>query len=498
MKIVFVASEAFPFSKTGGLADVAGALPGAVAQEGVEVSLIVPAHRSRMLTSVPVPIDTGHLIRVPVGGEVVEGRILETRLPRADVPVYLIDRPAYFDRPGVYGEQGQDYGDNAARFVFFQRAALEACRLLQLKPDVVHCHDWQSGLVPTYLDEVYRGWAGSGLDGAGTMMSVHNVAYQGSFDASYLSLTGLDGRLFHPGRLEAYGRLNFLKAGLASADLIGTVSPAYARELQTPEGGWGLDGLFRARAHDLQGIVNGIDRDEWNPATDRHLIRRYDLESFDRGKAACKAELRRIAGLDASKPDRPLLAYVGRLDTQKGIDLLLRLADDLPRMAAQLVVLGTGLPEYEQALAELEARQLGRVRCFLTFSEPLAHQIDAAADLLLMPSRYEPCGLSQLYGLAYGAVPIVRQTGGLSDTVVDTTIAALGDGTATGFAFRDPDFEGLRWAVGRALDAWEDREAWARIVRTGMAADWSWGRSASAYIECYEEITHRQHRRAAS
>lgn len=496
MRILFVASEAFPYSKTGGLADVTGSLPGALARRGVDVTLIVPAYRTDATHAAAIT-GTGQVVRVPVGGEVLEGRILEARRPPGGVAVFLVERAPFFDRPGIYGEHGHDYADNPARFVFYQRAALEACRLLELEPDVVHCHDWQSGLVPTYIDEVYRRWPGSGLARAGTLMTVHNVAYQGSFEVSSLPLTGLDGRLFHWERLEAYGRLNFLKAGLAAADLISTVSPSYARELLTPEGGWGLDGLFRARSRDLRGIVNGIDRQEWDPAHDRHLVARYDSQTFASGKAACKAELRRIAGLDPSEPERPLLAYIGRLDRQKGIDLIVEMAEGLAHLDAQLVVLGTGSPEYERSLEALQARRPGRVRCFLTFSESLAHQIDGAADLLLMPSRYEPCGLSQLYGLSYGAVPVVRRTGGLADTVVDATPEALADGTATGFLFRDPDAQGLSWAIGRALRLREDRLAWSRIVRAGMRADWSWDRSAEAYLDCYEEIRSRRHRRAA-
>jgi starch synthase len=496
MNVLFLASEAYPFAKTGGLADVVAALPPALERQGCRVSLIIPAHRSTWHTG-PTPIDTGLRPLVPVHGESKEGKVFETRLPRCGVPVYLIDRPEYFDRPGLYSEWGHDYGDNAARFVFFQRAALETSRLLGLRPDIVHCHDWQTGLVPIYLNEVYRAWPGSGLRPTGTMLTVHNLAYQGSFEPYEFAQTGLDSRLFTSGLLEAYGRLNFLKSGLVTADLIGTVSPTYAREIQTPEGGWGLDGILRSRTTDLRGIVNGIDRTEWDPATDANLIMRYDASSFIAGKAACKAELRRVSGLSAAEPDLPLLAYIGRLDSQKGIDLLLGVADNLPATRAQLIVLGTGEPGFEHALRSLEARHPDQIRCCITFSERLAHQIDGGADLLLMPSRYEPCGLSQLYGLAYGAIPVVRRTGGLADTVVDATPEAIANGTATGFAFRDPDAQGLRWAIDRALTQRADRLNWNRIIQTGMRADWSWDRSAQAYLNCYEMIIREKNLRAA-
>jgi starch synthase len=492
LEVVLIASEAVPFAKTGGLADVVGALPVALARAGVGARVVIPCHRSVWSAGVPIEA-TGLTVRVPVGPRIVEGLVHRSHLPGSDVEVYLIDCPAYFDRPGIYQAQGVDYADNPARFVFFARAAIEAAARLNWRPDVFHVHDWPAALVPVYQEEVYRR---KGLHpGAGSLLTVHNLAYQGDFWPGEMAQTGLDPRLFNWRQLEAYGRLNFLKAGLVYADLIGTVSPTYAREIQTPALGRGLDGLLRSRAADLRAVVNGIDAEVWDPAADPSLVVNYDIETFRLGKAACKADLQRRAGLDV-RPDVPLLAQIGRLDPQKGWDLLASAADDLLRRDVQLVVLGQGHPRYHDLLERLVKAHPGKVRAFLEFADDLAHQIEAGADVFLMPSLYEPCGLSQLYSLRYGTVPVVRATGGLADTVVDATPAALAEGRATGFAFREATVEALRGAIGRALELWADRPAWDRLVSTGMRLDWSWDRGALAYRELYEETVRRRSARA--
>ncbi|RUL87322.1 glycogen synthase GlgA [Tautonia sociabilis] len=495
MKVLLLSAEVDPFAKTGGLADVAAALPRALRDLGHEVAVILPAYR-RALAAGPEIRDTGAIVRAPIARRSVEGRILASALPPGDVPVYLIDRPSYFDRRGLYGEDGQDYPDNCERFVFFQRAALEAIRVLGLSPDVIHCNDWQTGLVPVYLEEVYRRQPGSPFRAVGTVMTIHNLAYQGAFWHLDLPLTGLDWSLFNPARLEAHGLLNFLKAGLVYADVLSTVSPTYAREIQTPEGGRGLDGLLRARRGRLHGIVNGIDPTAWNPAIDPHLAARYTVRTWPAGKQANKAQLQAEAGLDP-RPELPLLAAIGRLDVQKGWDLIIEGAEALLSRNLQLVVLGTGDPRFERALDRLAAAHPGQLRAFLEFSQPRAHRIEAGADLFLMPSLYEPCGLNQLYSLAYGTVPLVRATGGLADTVVDATPEALRDGSATGFSFVEPSAEALIAAVDRALALWRCRDSWARLVDSGMRADWTWHRSARAYVELYDEAQRLRSSRSA-
>jgi starch synthase len=489
--VVVVAAEAVPFAKTGGLADVVGALPAALRRLGHAACVILPGYRQAWRVS-PPPADTRLAVQVPIAGRVIEGRIFEARLPGTEVPVYLVDRPEYFDRDDLYGRDGADFLDNCERFAFFDRAALEAIERLGLAPDIVHCNDWHTGLLPVYLAEAYRRRAG--YEAIGTLLTIHNLAYQGSFPRRDLPLTGLDARLFNYHQLEAYGRLNFLKAGIAYADRINTVSPSYAREIQTPEFGWGLDGLLRHRGAALSGIVNGIDPAAWDPRNDPHLARPYDAATVAAGKARCKADLQGRAGLPP-RPDVPLFAQIGRLDSQKGWDLILAIADDLLHDDIQLVVLGVGHFSYQEQLADLARRHPGKLRAFLLYCDALAHQIEAGADLFLMPSLYEPCGLNQLYSQAYGTVPIVRATGGLADTVVDAAPGALADGTATGFVFREATPHALRGAIGRALALWPDRRSWLRLVQAGMRADWSWDRSAREYVRLYDAI---RDRRAAS
>lgn len=493
LDVVIVAAEAVPLAKTGGLADVAGALPIALARLGVAATLIVPAYRQAWRGPTRLE-DTGLRLGVPIGPKTVEGRVLTAALPDSDARAFLIDQPAYFDRDGLYQERGLDYPDNAERFIFFDRAVLEAIRLLGLRPDVLHVNDWHTGLIPVDLEEFYR--TRPGFANVGTLLTIHNLAYQGLFPPSVMHLTGLDPRLFNWGQLEFHGQLGFLKAGLVFADMLNTVSPTYAREIQTAEFGRGLDGILRARGDDLRGIINGTDGTIWHPAGDRQLLARYDAETVEAGKFACKLQLQRLAGLP-ERPEVPVLAQIGRLDKQKGWDLVAALADDLLRRDVQLVVLGEGQPRYHELLDQLARRHPGKVRVFLEFSGSLAHRIEAGADILLMPSLYEPCGLNQLYSQAYGTVPIVRATGGLADTVTDADPSALADGSATGFVFHEPTPAAFRGAIDRALALWDDRDAWVRLILAGMSRDWSWERSARTYVQLYEEIGRRRRARVA-
>jgi starch synthase len=487
MHVVFVASEVFPFAKTGGLADVAGALPRALVHQGHRVALFMPCYR-RARSAGPDLVDTGLTLQIPVGARVVEGRVRESRLPGSEVPVYLIDQPDYFDRDGLYGNGVTDYDDNCERFVLFDRAVLETIRALRLQPDLIHCNDWQTGLIPVYCRTLYRNMPE--LSSTGTLLTIHNLAYLGLFWHWDMALTGLDWHLFNWRQLEFHGRLCFMKGGLVFADMLSTVSPSYAREIQTAKLGSGLEGLLRDRQADLRGIVNGIDMDAWSPLFEPMIPEHYDVTSVVQGKALCKAWLQKKAGL-AERPEIPLFAQIGRLDPQKGWDLLAEVADPILASDMQLVVLGVGHPKYHALLEDLARRYPGRFWAHLGFADDLAHQIEAGADLFLMPSLFEPCGLNQLYSLAHGTVPIVRATGGLADTVVDANPRTLADGTANGFRFAEPTAQALWQTIERAMALWPDRDAWLKLMRTGMNADWSWDRSAREYSRLYEEITRR-------
>ncbi len=387
----------------------------------------------------PVPqlTDTGITLQIPVGAQTVEGRVLESRLPGSNVKVYLIDQPRYFDRDGLYGSDGNDYDDNCERFVFFNRAVLEAIGPLGLRPDIIHCNDWQTGLDPGLPEDALS--TAAELAAAGSLLTIHNLAYLGLFWQWDMALTGLDWRLFNWRQLEFHGRLCFMKAGLVFADMLSTVSPTYAREIQTPRYGSGLDGLLRRPAGRPARDRQRNRPEVWSPsqrADARPQLRRGDASTA--GKAACKAWLQRRAGL-AERPDVPLFAQIGRLDPQKGWDLLAAVAERLLERDVQLVVLGEGDRKYHALLEDLARRYPGKCWAYLGFSDDLAHQIEAGADLFLMPSLFEPCGLNQLYSLAHGTVPIVRATGGLADTVVDTNPETLADGTANGFVFAEAD-----------------------------------------------------------
>ncbi len=483
MRVLFVSSEVAPFSKTGGLADVSGALPAAVARAGAEVRVVTPLYRS---------VREGDWELRPAG-EVGISRgdagercfVWEARLPEDGPPVWFVDDPPSFDRPGLYGEAGRDYPDNLRRFVRFCAAAMEWATTSGWVPDVVHCNDWQTALIPVYARTV----AGSAWEGVGTVLTVHNLAYQGLFPAHQFALLGLPGHLYAPEYLEFWGQVNLLKGGLVFADVLSTVSETYAREIQTPELGCGLDGVLRRRAHDLYGILNGVDYSVWDPRHDRYIPARYGPEDLS-GKAVCKAALQREVGL-REQPGVPLFGMVSRLVEQKGVDLVAACLDRFPAAGAQLVVLGTGDPAYEEQLRRAGERHPGWVAVRLGFDERLAHWIEAGCDAFLMPSRYEPSGLNQLYSLRYGTVPVVRRTGGLADSVVDATPEALDRDEANGFVFDAYSPEAFWGAVQRALAAYRDPVTWGKLVRAGMAADFSWDRAARRYVELYR-LAHRK------
>ncbi len=499
LNIVYLTSEAVPFAKTGGLADVCGTLPSRVSALGHRAAVIMPAFRS--VRQCGLPIETTDIsFAVPMGDRRLMGaRLLKSRLPDGDVPVWFIDQPQYFDREQLYGTASGDYPDNAERFAFFCRAALQAIARIGWTIDVVHCNDWQSGLVPALmkLNPVSLPWVSQ----AASMMTIHNLAYQGNFPPETFPLVGVDWQHFHHEMFEFYGNLSFLKTGIVAADMITTVSPRYAEEICGPEQGCGLDGVLRGARNRLVGITNGIDRSVWNPATDEHLTENYDVSNWKSGKAANKRSLQQQFGINVSE-ETPLIGLVGRLAIQKGWDLILpalrwHLSENRP---TQWIVLGSGDAAYEQELRELANQYPNRFALHIGFSDELAHRIEAGSDVFVMPSHYEPCGLNQLYSLRYGTVPIVTETGGLADTVTDCNAETLAAGTATGF-YVDQEFPGaprtpqaLDAAIGRALEIrFHQPHHWSQIIETGMRQDWSWRSSASKYIDAYEQTIALKH-----
>ena len=474
MEILFVASEVAPFSKTGGLGDVSEALPEALVAHGHAVAVVSPRYGG---------IDPGRAGFEPRHRAVrVRGEPTTVHVRRTGRLVhYLVEHEHFFGgRRGLYGEHGHDYPDNAERFAYLCRAALAVPAALGHRPRIVHLNDWQTALAAWLLRAEHA--EDPAISAARTVFTIHNLAYQGVFRKELLPALGLPWEVFRFDAMEFHDRLNLMKAGLVFADALTTVSPRYAAEIATPEGGEGLDPLLRHRRVDLHGILNGIDVRAWDPATDPALPAHFDLHRLA-GKRACKEALQREVGLPV-RADVPVVAVVSRLVEQKGIDLVLAALPELLRRELQLVVLGTGRHDWEGALARAAREHPHRLAVRLGFDEPLAHRIEAGADVFLMPSRYEPCGLNQLYSLRYGTVPVVREVGGLADTVEDFD----GWRRGTGFRFRDQEPKAMLVALWRALELRRDRRAWHAMVRRGMAQDFSWGRSAARYEELYDRL----------
>lgn len=496
LNILFATSEAVPFCKTGGLGDVCGSLPRALEQLGHRPTIILPAFRQVYEAGLPLE-PTGVEFEISIGQKQVHGRYLKSTLPGSNVPVYFVDNPDYYDRPDLYRDAGEDYRDNCERFTFYCRAALKAIGLLDLGTELVHCHDWTAGLIPAYLKTVLGDRPP--YDQIAALYTIHNLAYQGNFWHWDMALTGIDWKYFNWRQMEFYGNLSFMKTGIVFSDAVSTVSPTYAKEIMRPPLSCGLEGSLRHRENDLFGILNGADYDDWNPAIDKALgENNYDSTSFETGKVACKAALQRELGLP-ERPDVPLLAAIGRLADQKGFDLIARVAQQWSKERdAQWVILGTGDAKYHQVLGQLAEEYPQKVAVKLEFSNELAHRIEAGADMFLMPSQYEPCGLNQLYSLKYGTVPVVRRTGGLADTVVDTDPQTLAKGTATGFTFSEYTALALDDTLRRACELYSDRPVWRQLIVRGMEQDWSWSQSARQYVELYELTRARARREAFS
>jgi starch synthase len=493
LRIVMTASEAVPFFKTGGLADVTSALAVALEQRGHDVVLILPdytAVRRRIADRLPFVADSGLRFSIDMNGSSVPGSVNWTTLPGSHVRVFLVQQADYFSRPELYQENGIDYPDNCERFSFFSRAVVEICRQSVLRPHVIHCNDWQTGIIPGLVATRFA--SQPGFAQTATVMTIHNMAYQGQFWHLDLPLTGMDWRYFTHHHMEAWGKLNLLKTGLAFSDRITTVSPTYAREICTPEGGHGLDGLLRHRAGDITGILNGIDCNVWNPETDDLIPAHYSAKNFASGKAECKAALQTQLGLPL-RPNVPLIGMVSRMADQKGFDLIEACAQDVLADDVQMAFLGTGDPRCEEFIASLGEAYPDKVGVRIGFSEALAHLIEAGSDAFLMPSRFEPCGLNQMYSLRYGTVPIVRNVGGLADSVSDPETHPE---DATGFVFSDYRGAALLAVIRRALQTYHDRAVWEKLVRNGMQKDWSWTRSAQAYEGVYHTALERRRTRS--
>ena len=475
MHIAFAASEGVPFSKTGGLADVVGALPRALAAQGHQVSVYLPRYRQTKLVnsetvvrSITVPFDDEYRFCSVVSGGANGG-----------VTNYFVEYPAFFDRDALYGTPAGDYPDNAERYALFSRAVIEATKILGV-PQIFHCHDWQSALVPVLLRTLYA--EDPAFRDVATVFTIHNIGYQGLFPAEILPLLMLPWDLFTISKMEFFGQVNFLKGALVLSDYVTTVSRKYSQEIQTTEYGFGLEGVLRDRAATVTGILNGVDYSEWSPEVDKFTAAKYSPADLS-GKAQDKQELLAAFGIANTDAKMPVVGIVSRFAAQKGFDLIAQIMDRLAREDMILVVLGTGDKEYEEMFQRLQKQFPHKIAVKVAYDNAIAHKIEAGADMFLMPSRYEPCGLNQIYSLKYGTVPIVRATGGLDDTI-EPWDARTGKGT--GFKFYEYNGESLLLTIKSALQAFRDEASWQVLMRNGMARDFSWGASAKEYVKVYE------------
>ncbi len=485
LKVLFLSSEVTPLAKSGGLGDVAGALPLSLKHYGVDVRIAMPFYRVVKEAGFDKKILTRDL-EIPFGSTNLRADILETRLE--DIPVYLLEREDMYDRPNLYGNSREDYYDNLERFCFFGHAALRLVQHLDFDPDVVHCNDWQTGLVPSLLKGPYS--KVKALSNATSVFTIHNMGYQGIFPGDRMAVTGLPlGDFFHPGGMEYWGNISLLKAGIIYADVITTVSPTYAVEIQSPEHGMGMEGILKTRASSLYGILNGADYNKWDPGVDDYISSNYSA-GFMSGKARCKEALIKEMRLDPCLGKRPLWGIISRLDAQKGLDLVLKILDDIIGLDTGIVVLGSGDERIQGSIRKAEKRHQGRMAVFIGFNDSLAHRIIAGTDLLMIPSRYEPCGLTQMYALRYGTIPLVRATGGLNDTI-ETFEEKTRNGN--GFKFRPYDSGALLDEIKRAVRLFKNKRLWKRLMLNAMAADFSWERSAKSYMDLYSSISQRSH-----
>jgi starch synthase len=477
MHIAFAASECVPFSKTGGLADVVGALPKALAAAGHQVSVYLPRYRQTKLPdpqtvvrSITIPFDDHYRFCSIISGGNLGG-----------IRYYFVEYPAYFDREAIYGGAAGDYPDNAERFALFSRAVLEATKILGV-PHIFHCHDWQTALIPVLLHTQYA--TDPAFRDVATVFTIHNIGYQGLFSPDTLPLLTLPWDLFTISKMEFFGQVNFLKGALIYADFVTTVSRKYAQEIQTTEFGFGLDGVLHDRASTVAGILNGVDYDEWSPQADKFTIAKYSPEDLS-GKAKCKQDLLNSFGMAGADPKLPVIGIISRFASQKGFDLIAQIVDRLVREDLLMIGIGSGDKKYEEMFLRLNKQYPKKIAVKIAYDNALAHKIEAGSDMFLMPSQYEPCGLNQIYSLKYGTVPIVRATGGLDDTI-ESWDARTGKGT--GFKFSEFSGEVLLLTIKNALLAFRDQSSWQTLMRNGMKKDFSWDASAKEYIRIYERV----------
>lgn len=478
MKILFASSEVLPFSKTGGLADVAGSLPVALKKLGHDVRVITPKYKSAEEGKFELRQVVDDM-EVPISNRLESCSILEGKIDES-VPVYLIKNDNYYHRDELYGDSQGDYPDNAERFIYFSRSILEACKALNFSPDILHCNDWQTGLTPVYLRKLYH--EDQLFSQTASIYTIHNLGYQGLFWHYDMHLTGLGWDLFTPNGLEYYGKINLMKGGLLWADVISTVSKKYSQEIQTKEYAHGLEGVLQFRSDDLYGIVNGVDYTLWNPETDSLIAQNYSTKNLA-GKVACKRDLLKALELPGNI-EYPIIATISRLDDQKGFDLVAEIIDKLMHLDLYFILLGTGHERYHKLFLHIGEKYPKKAGIRIAYNNTLAHKIEAGSDIFLMPSRYEPCGLNQIYSLKYGTVPIVRATGGLDDTIKTFQPKA---GIGTGFKFIKYQSDNLLSAIKKALKAYKDKKVWKALRLRGMQEDLSWDYSAKEYEKLYKK-----------
>ncbi|MBI5875942.1 MAG: glycogen synthase GlgA [Deltaproteobacteria bacterium] len=480
IKVLIATPEAIPFAKTGGLADVTGALPKVLKGLGCDVRLIMPFYRQIQESGEKNEIkDAGIQVSVPLGFRELNVPVFQSSAN--NVPAYFLKRDEYYDRKYLYTMPDGDYFDNAERFILFSRAVIEAIKKLNFKPDIIHCHDWQTGLISTFLKTIYKN--DPFFADTKTLFTIHNIAYQGQFPKSHFQLTGLPPDVFTPDGVEFWGNMNLLKAGIVFSDIVTTVSEKYSKEIQTPEFGYGLEGVLQAKKGNLFGVLNGVDYDDWSPEKDKFIIAKYDYKDLS-GKAKCREDL--LKEYKLSLPDdAPVIGIISRLADQKGFDILSEAMENLMAMNLGMVVLGTGEKKYHELFEGLAKKYPKKLGVKITFDNKIAHKIEAGSDMFLMPSKYEPCGLNQIYSLKYGTIPIVRATGGLDDTIQDYDAKT---GAGNGFKFKEYSSAALVKKIKDALCIFADRKEWKKLAQKAMQQDFSWEMSAKRYVELYERL----------
>jgi len=477
MKILITTSEAVPFVKTGGLADVTGVLIDEYKKMGIEAAIMLPLYRKIKQSANDLGIKPLEKeITVPIGEQVETGKLWEGRTPEG-APAYFIENDKFYDRDDLYGTSKGDFPDNSSRFTFYDRAVLESLKVLKLDVDVIHCNDWQTALIPVYIKTIYR----NEFPKTRTLLTIHNLGYQGLFWSLDMPLTGLGWELFNMEGLEFYGRINFLKGGILFADILTTVSKNYAREILTEEYGFGLEGVLRKRSKDLYGIINGIDYNNWNPKNDSLITSNYSIKDLT-GKSKCKKSLQKTYGFPSN--NSMLIGMVTRLSSQKGLDLVAEAIGGIIWSGAQVIILGKGDEAFHKEFLDLQKKYRKQLSVTIGFDNELAHKIYAGSDVFFMPSRYEPCGLGQLIALRYGTIPIGRKTGGLVDTIVEYNPSK---GTGTGFLFNGYSSNELLKAFRKAKKFFDDKRYWLKIQRNAMSQDFSWQHSAEEYLSLYKK-----------